>query len=42
MSPEQAKQFVKTAVIYALETKAPDMDYGKYVSQDFINNVDFN
>lgn len=42
MSPEEAKQFVKDAVVYALETRDPNMDYGKYVSKDFINPIDGN
>lgn len=42
MSPEEAKQFVKNAVIYALENKDPNMDYSKYVSKDFINPIDGN
>lgn len=40
MSSIQAKQFVKTAVIYALENRNPD--YSKYVSKDFVNYVDKN
>jgi hypothetical protein len=40
--PEDSKQFVKTAVIYALETRDPNMDYSKYVSKNFINHVDSN
>src|SRR3990167_5353038 len=42
MSPDEAKQFVKTAVSYALENMSPDMDYSKYVSKDFINPIDGN
>lgn len=40
MSSEQAKQFVKNAVVYALENMDPNMDYSKYVSKDFINPID--
>jgi hypothetical protein len=40
LSSEEAKQLVKDAVVYALENKDPNMDYGKYVSRDFINKVD--
>lgn len=40
MQADEAKQFVIDAVHYALETRDPNMDYGKYVSQDFINTID--
>jgi ketosteroid isomerase-like protein len=40
MSPEESKQFVKIAVVYALENMDPNMDYSKYVSKDFINPID--
>lgn len=42
MTPDQAKTFVKNAVIYVLENKDPNMDYSKYVSKDFINPIDGN
>lgn len=42
LSPDAAKQFVKTAVTYVLENPNPDMDYSKYVSKDFINPIDGN
>lgn len=42
MSPAEAKQFVKDAVIYALENKNPTMDYSKYVAKDFVNPIDGN
>lgn len=42
MTPDQSKQFVKDAVIYALTNKDPNMDYGKYVAKDFINPIDGN
>lgn len=42
LSRAEAKAFVKKAVIYALETRGPNMDYGKYVSKNFINHVDSN
>ncbi|HEV2613960.1 MAG TPA: hypothetical protein VGV92_04550 [Gammaproteobacteria bacterium] len=40
MDATQSKQFVKDAVVYALENKDPNMDYGKYVSHDFVNPID--
>ena len=40
MRPDEAKQFVIDAVIYALENRDPNMDYGKYVSKNFINTID--
>ena len=42
MDSTQSKQFVKDAVIYALENKDPNMDYSKYVSKDFSNPIDGN
>lgn len=42
LSPQEAKQFVKDAVIYALETMDPKMDYSKYVSKEFVNLIDDN
>jgi ABC-type antimicrobial peptide transport system ATPase subunit len=42
LSPDAAKQLVKTAVTYVLENPNPDMDYSKYVSKDFINPIDGN
>ncbi len=42
MTPEQSKQFVKDAVIYALTNKDPNMDYSKYVSKNFSNPIDGN
>lgn len=35
-------QFVKDAVVYALENNDPNMDYSKYVSKDFVNPIDGN
>jgi len=40
MTPEQAKQFVIDAVIYALENRDPNLDYSKYVSENFVNTID--
>src|SRR5262245_13028 len=40
MRPDEAKQFVIDAVIYALESRDPNMDYGRYVSKNFINTID--
>jgi len=40
MTPDEANQFVIDAVIYALENRDPGMDYGRYVSADFINTID--
>jgi hypothetical protein len=42
ISSENAKQFVKDAVVYALENKDPNLDYSKYVSKDFVNLIDGN
>jgi hypothetical protein len=42
MTADEAKQFVKNAVVYALENRDPQMDYSKYVSRDFINPIDGN
>lgn len=42
MSPENAKQFVKNAVVYALENMDPNLDYSKYVAKDFVNPIDGN
>ena len=42
LSPQEAKQLVKDAVVYALENRDPNMDYSKYVSKDFINPIDGN
>ncbi len=42
MTPAAEKEFVKNAVIYALENTDPQMDYSKYVSKDFINPIDGN
>lgn len=42
MTAEEQKQLVKNAVIYALETRDPNMDYSKYVAKDFINPIDGN
>lgn len=42
LSPTEAKQLVKDAVIYALETRDPNMDYSKYVASNFINPIDGN
>lgn len=38
--PDEAKQLVKDAVIYALENKNSHMDYSKYVSKEFIIHID--
>lgn len=42
MTVEQQKQFVKNAVIYALENRDPKMDYSKYVAKNFVNPIDGN
>ncbi|MGB6976984.1 MAG: hypothetical protein WBE18_05990 [Gammaproteobacteria bacterium] len=42
MTADEEKQFVKDAVVYALENRNPKMDYSKYVSKDFINPIDGN
>lgn len=42
MSASEVKVFVKNAITYALENKNPKMDYGKYVSPNFVNRVDGN
>lgn len=42
MSSQEAKQFVKDAVIYALENMDTNMDYSKYVSKNFVNPIDGN
>lgn len=42
MTPDESKQFVKTAVTYVLENKDPNMDYSKYVSKKFTNPIDGN
>jgi hypothetical protein len=42
ISNAESKALVKRAVIYALENRDPNMDYGKYVSKSFINPIDGN
>lgn len=42
MTSQETKQFVKDAVIYALENMDPNMDYSKYVSKNFVNPIDGN
>lgn len=42
MSSDESKQFVKNAVIYALENTNPNMDYSKFVSKNFVNHIDGN
>ena len=37
-----SKQFVKEAVVYALENHDSNMDYSKYVSKSFVNPIDGN
>lgn len=40
MTPAELKQFMKEAIVYAVENMDPHMDYGKYVASDYIQHID--